>query len=84
LLIHPFIHHSVAMLCIFSVIDAIEIPLPTARTCGRFILGESSWAEYHEALSILRPEPAKVSNNIKPTQSILSVVRVFGTIGGVN
>ena len=43
--------------------------MPTTRMCGRFILGESSWAEYHESLSILRPEPAKVSYNIRPTQS---------------
>lgn len=38
--------------------------------CGRFVLGESSWAEYHDALSIIRPEPARVSYNIKPTQFV--------------
>lgn len=39
--------------------------------CGRFILGDGSWAEYHEALSIIKPVPyAQTSYNIKPTQSV--------------
>lgn len=39
--------------------------------CGRYILGDSSWAEYHEALSILKSTPSlETSYNIKPTQSV--------------
>lgn len=37
--------------------------------CGRYVLGESSWAEYHDALTILKPEPIKLRFNIAPTQS---------------
>ena len=39
--------------------------------CGRYILGDSTWAAYHAALSIIEPSPkADVSYNIKPTQSV--------------
>jgi putative SOS response-associated peptidase YedK len=39
--------------------------------CGRYILGDSSWAAYHEALSIIKPVDAgTISYNIKPTQDV--------------
>ena len=41
----------------------------TINMCGRYILGESSWAEYHDALSIINPQVIKPRFNIAPTQS---------------
>ena len=38
--------------------------------CGRFILGDSNWAAYHDALSILQGVLGNISHNIKPTQSV--------------
>ena len=38
--------------------------------CGRFILGDSNWAAYHDALSILQGVMGTISHNIKPTQSV--------------
>ncbi|MFZ1728395.1 MAG: SOS response-associated peptidase [Albidovulum sp.] len=38
--------------------------------CGRFILGESNWAQYHDALSIISSVSGEVSFNIKPTQTV--------------
>lgn len=38
--------------------------------CGRYVLGDSTWAAYHDALSIIRPDPAVISYNIKPTQTV--------------
>jgi putative SOS response-associated peptidase YedK len=37
--------------------------------CGRYGLGESSWAEYHDALSIINQKQTKPRFNIAPTQS---------------
>ena len=41
--------------------------------CGRFILGDSNWAAYHDALSILQGVRGNISHNIKPTQSVSMV-----------
>lgn len=38
--------------------------------CGRFILGDGSWAEYHDALSVIRGATGRVSYNIKPTETV--------------
>lgn len=38
--------------------------------CGRFMIGDENWADYHGALSILRGATAKVRYNIKPTEEI--------------
>lgn len=38
--------------------------------CGRFILGDASWAEYHDALTVIRGASGHVSFNIKPTQTV--------------
>lgn len=43
--------------------------------CGRFILGDASWAEYHDALRFIRGASGHVSYNIKPTQTV-SLARV--------
>lgn len=48
--------------------------------CGRFILGESSWAEYHDVLRIIRGARGQVSYNIKPTQTVSLARMVDGTI----
>ncbi len=37
--------------------------------CGRYVLGDGSWAEYHEMLSILHRVQTKPRFNIAPTQS---------------
>ncbi len=50
--------------------------------CGRFVLSEASWAEYHEALSIILPSDSanSVSYNIKPTQSVNAVINRDGEL----
>ena len=37
--------------------------------CGRYVLGEGSWAEYHDALSIINPPQTNPRFNIAPTQA---------------
>lgn len=37
--------------------------------CGRYVLGDGSWAEYHEMLSIIQPAQTKPRFNIAPTQT---------------
>lgn len=36
--------------------------------CGRYVLGDGSWAEYHNMLSIIQPAQTKPRYNIAPTQ----------------
>lgn len=48
--------------------------------CGRFILGESSWADYHDALRIIRGASGHVSYNIKPTQTVSLARMVDGRL----
>ncbi|OYX44334.1 MAG: hypothetical protein B7Z02_06180 [Rhodobacterales bacterium 32-67-9] len=43
--------------------------------CGRFILGDGTWAEYHDSLSVIRDARGSVSYNIKPTQTISLALR---------
>jgi putative SOS response-associated peptidase YedK len=48
--------------------------------CGRFILGDASWAEYHDALRIIRGVTGHVSYNIKPTQTVALARIVNGSL----
>ena len=40
------------------------------QMCGRFVLGDSNWAQYHDALSLVDGAKQDISYNIKPTQSV--------------
>lgn len=52
--------------------------------CGRFILGDGTWAEYHEALSFIRDARGSVSYNIKPTEAISIALREQGHIAAAS
>src|SRR5690606_20135071 len=43
--------------------------------CGRFMIGDENWANYHGALSILRGATTRVRYNIKPTETIALAAR---------
>ncbi|MCB2130683.1 MAG: SOS response-associated peptidase [Rhodobacteraceae bacterium] len=48
--------------------------------CGRFILGDGTWANYHTDLSILWGTTSRISYNIKPTEPIDIVWRDLGRL----
>ena len=37
--------------------------------CGRYVLGDGSWTEYHEMLSVIQPVESTPRFNIAPTQT---------------
>ena len=44
--------------------------------CGRFVLSEPAWSQYHASLSLIRPTSISttISYNIKPTQDVSVVM----------